>query len=68
MAGSARTDACPICARPMRARWRPFCSKRCADLDLGRWLAGDYAIASEEADSVPEPGHGSGDEPGSPER
>jgi len=36
--------ACPICDRPAEARYRPFCSRRCADLDLGRWLGGGYAI------------------------
>jgi uncharacterized protein len=48
---------CPICGRPTDARWRPFCSKRCADVDLGRWLTGRYAVPAEEA---PEPD----DEPG----
>jgi endogenous inhibitor of DNA gyrase (YacG/DUF329 family) len=37
---------CPICKRPTLERFRPFCSKRCADLDLARWLKGDYAIAA----------------------
>lgn len=51
--------ACPICGRPTEARWRPFCSKRCADIDLGRWLTGRYAIPTDEA-PVPErePGEG----------
>ena len=44
--------ACPICGRPTRQRYRPFCSKRCADIDLGRWLKGAYAVPAEEA---PEP-------------
>lgn len=39
---------CPICGAPARADWRPFCSRRCADVDLGRWLAGSYAIAGED--------------------
>jgi len=44
---------CPICGRPAQADSRPFCSKRCADLDLQRWLSGRYAIpaAEDEADS-----------------
>ena len=41
---------CPICARPMEATFRPFCSKRCADVDLNRWLSGAYAIPAEEED------------------
>lgn len=36
---------CPICRRPTVLATRPFCSARCADLDLARWLGGRYAIA-----------------------
>ena len=36
---------CPICAKPAREEFRPFCSKRCADVDLHSWLKGGYAIA-----------------------
>lgn len=35
---------CPICGKPAAERLKPFCSKRCADIDLGRWLKGGYAI------------------------
>ena len=42
----ART--CPICSRPVDAEFRPFCSKRCADIDLNRWLSGVYAIPAKE--------------------
>jgi uncharacterized protein len=35
---------CPICRRPADAKYRPFCSRRCADVDLSRWLSGGYAI------------------------
>jgi endogenous inhibitor of DNA gyrase (YacG/DUF329 family) len=35
---------CPICRRPMDEAFRPFCSKRCADIDLNRWLSGVYAV------------------------
>lgn len=41
---------CPICSKPLVERFRPFCSKRCADVDLGRWLNGSYAIPAEEED------------------
>lgn len=41
---------CPICGRPALQRWRPFCSKRCADVDLARWLTGRYAIPGGDAD------------------
>jgi hypothetical protein len=52
--------ACPVCGKPSEQRWRPFCSKRCADVDLARWLRGDYAIPGEDRtdDDEPEPpGH-----------
>lgn len=39
---------CPICGKPAVIKWRPFCSKRCADIDLGRWLGGSYRIGSDE--------------------
>lgn len=36
---------CPICKRhPADAAYRPFCSRRCADVDLGKWFTGGYAI------------------------
>jgi len=42
---------CPICARPSHANYRPFCSRRCADVDLARWLRGTYTIPGEPAPS-----------------
>ena len=39
---------CPICGRPVEAEFRPFCSRRCADLDLQRWLSGRYAIPASD--------------------
>jgi uncharacterized protein len=48
---------CPICSRPAEGDHLPFCSRRCADLDLQRWLSGRYAIPiardESEADSDP---------------
>ena len=41
---------CPICRKETDPKYRPFCSKRCADIDLGRWLTGGYAIPAEEED------------------
>jgi len=35
---------CPICSKPVDPGYRPFCSRRCADVDLQRWLVGRYAI------------------------
>lgn len=45
----ADTTPCPICGKPAVARYRPFCSRRCSDLDLGRWLKGTYVIPGSEA-------------------
>lgn len=39
---------CPICKKPTDQKYRPFCSRRCADEDLGHWLRGDYAIPTDE--------------------
>jgi uncharacterized protein len=35
---------CPICGKPAEKRSKPFCSRRCADVDLHRWLSGAYAV------------------------
>jgi len=35
---------CPLCGNPTETAFRPFCSKRCADIDLNRWLSGVYAV------------------------
>jgi len=40
--------SCPICSKETAAKYRPFCSKRCADVDLGRWMTGSYAVPSED--------------------
>lgn len=44
--------SCPICEKEPDNRYRPFCSKRCADVDLGKWLTGAYAVASVEEDET----------------
>jgi len=41
---------CPICQKPAMERFRPFCSARCKDVDLGRWFSGAYAIPAVESD------------------
>lgn len=49
--------ACPICSKPVEEAFKPFCSKRCADVDLHRWLSGGYAIpvkATESDDALDE--------------
>ena len=47
---------CPTCEAPTQHRFRPFCSKRCQDVDLGRWLRGSYRIPTEEAPGEGDPG------------
>jgi endogenous inhibitor of DNA gyrase (YacG/DUF329 family) len=39
-----------MCGRPVVTDYRPFCSRRCADLDLQKWLAGAYAVPAVEED------------------
>jgi len=41
---------CPICGKPADAAVRPFCSRRCADIDLNRWLSGVYAVPVKDED------------------
>ncbi|MEM7662992.1 MAG: DNA gyrase inhibitor YacG [Pseudomonadota bacterium] len=55
---------CPVCgARLDTLKFKPFCSKRCADVDLSRWLKGSYAIPGRPADQAEEaPSRDAGDE------
>jgi endogenous inhibitor of DNA gyrase (YacG/DUF329 family) len=46
------TKPCPICAKPMDEKYKPFCSKRCADVDLNRWFSGRYAVPTNEPDEA----------------
>ncbi len=49
---------CPICGKPAQPEFRPFCSRRCADVDLHRWLSDSYvlpAMRDEEADDAAPP-------------
>jgi endogenous inhibitor of DNA gyrase (YacG/DUF329 family) len=39
---------CPICGKPAAHEFRPFCSRRCADIDLNRWLSGVYVVPGKE--------------------
>ena len=52
---------CPICGKIAEQQFRPFCSKRCADVDLHRWLSGVYAVPAVENEERP-------DEDSEPER
>lgn len=59
MSGMSETPTgkpCPICGRPAIREMRPFCSARCADVDLHRWFSGVYAVPAVEEepdDSLP---------------
>lgn len=44
------TPACAVCGKPADPAYRPFCSRRCADVDLQRWLSGRYAIPASPAE------------------
>jgi endogenous inhibitor of DNA gyrase (YacG/DUF329 family) len=44
--------SCPICDGDVDQKYRPFCSRRCADLDLGKWLNGSYAVPSSDPDDI----------------
>ena len=46
----ASASRCPICGKPTEPTFKPFCSKRCADIDLNRWLSGVYAVPVKEDD------------------
>lgn len=45
--------ACPICGKPTVAAYRPFCSLRCADVDLGRWFRESYRVPTDEQEPPP---------------
>ena len=53
--GKAAAKKCPICGKPANDASKPFCSERCRDVDLNRWLSGSYVVpgrteADEDAD------------------
>ena len=50
---------CPVCGKAEDKSYRPFCSRRCADVDLGRWLTESYRIPADTED----PGEDLGDDP-----
>jgi len=51
-----RLAPCPICGKLAVQQFRPFCSKRCADVDLNRWLSGVYAVPGKEEEDEDGPG------------
>jgi endogenous inhibitor of DNA gyrase (YacG/DUF329 family) len=63
MARAVKGTHCPICRKPVVEAYRPFCSKRCADVDLSRWFNESYALPAEEP-----PDDWDGDDPGETRR
>jgi uncharacterized protein len=55
------TQSCPICGKPAADRFRPFCSARCSDVDLNRWLSGVYVVPGKAEED--EDGERAGDPP-----
>ena len=45
--------SCPICSAPAARRFRPFCSARCAEIDLGRWFGEAYRVPVETVEELP---------------
>jgi hypothetical protein len=43
---------CPICQKPSQQTFHPFCSSRCAQIDLNRWFGGNYAVPASEQDDL----------------
>jgi len=60
MSQGKKGGACPICGKPADPRLKPFCSKRCADIDLGRWLGERYVVTEPAApeDETDRPANG----------
>ena len=46
--GKQESANCSMCGKPVEEKYKPFCSRRCADLDLHRWMGGTYRIPTEE--------------------
>ncbi len=52
LAGANTAPRCPICGKPRKPEHRPFCSRRCADIDLGRWLSESYAMPLPDHEAI----------------
>ncbi|MFW8636737.1 DNA gyrase inhibitor YacG [Cribrihabitans pelagius] len=44
--------SCPICGADTARPYRPFCSRRCADVDLAKWMNGAYAVPSRDPEDI----------------
>ena len=53
---TSKDGGCAICGKPVDPKWRPFCSERCRQVDLNRWLSGTYRIAGAERPGSDEDG------------
>jgi uncharacterized protein len=63
MPNAQQRKTCPICGKPAVEAFRPFCSRRCADVDLNRWLSGVYAVPVTEDEEEDERRENGGDAP-----
>jgi len=54
----SRVAKCPVCGKPRIAAYRPFCSRRCADVDLARWFREDYVIPGRDGEAAIDPDAG----------
>jgi uncharacterized protein len=61
MPDAPRRNICPICGEAAAQEFRPFCSRRCADVDLNRWLSGVYVIPVIENEEEDERRDGGGE-------
>ena len=52
--GKEKSGRCPNCGAPTELRYRPFCSRRCAELDLGNWLNESYRVPVVEDEEFPD--------------
>lgn len=48
MKAANNNSLCPVCNQSATEKYLPFCSKRCSDIDLGRWFNGSYVIAGDK--------------------
>jgi hypothetical protein len=56
MSDGTPAKPCPICGKPATAKHTPFCSQRCATIDLARWVTGTYRVPTNESpEDAPSP-------------
>lgn len=52
MSPGGKSGGCPICGKPPQAEFKPFCSRRCKDVDLSRWFGESYRIPAVDDDAA----------------